>query len=133
MYFCDKNPEVLLSKLQICAPKPLEWFSSNYMKMNSDKCHIDYKINFHTHIENLYKKVGKKPHILGHAKYLSTNQAQILMKNFIKSQFSYRPLIWMRHSRRKNNQINKLHERSLKLFITIKSLLFGNFSKEISR
>ena len=32
-YFCDKNLEVLLSKLQICAQ--LEWFSNNYMKMNS--------------------------------------------------------------------------------------------------
>ena len=39
-YFCDKNLEVLLSKLQICALKLLEWFSNNYMEMNSDKCHL---------------------------------------------------------------------------------------------
>ena len=39
-YFCDKNLEVLLSKLQICALKLFEWFSNNYMKMNSDKCHL---------------------------------------------------------------------------------------------
>ena len=39
-YFCDKNPEVHLSKLQICALKLFEWFSNNYMKMNSDKCHF---------------------------------------------------------------------------------------------
>ena len=39
-YFFDKNLEVLLSKLQICALKLLEWFSNNYMKMNSDKCHL---------------------------------------------------------------------------------------------
>ena len=32
--------EVLLSKLQICVLKILEWFSNNYIKMNSDKCHI---------------------------------------------------------------------------------------------
>ena len=30
--FCDKNLEVLLSRLQICALKLLEWFSNNYMK-----------------------------------------------------------------------------------------------------
>ena len=36
--FCDKNLEVLLIKLQIYALKLLEWFSNNYMKMNSDKC-----------------------------------------------------------------------------------------------
>ena len=31
-YFFDKNHEVILRKLQICALKLLEWFSSNYMK-----------------------------------------------------------------------------------------------------
>ena len=35
-YFFDKNPEVFLSKLQICALKMLECFSNIYMKMNSD-------------------------------------------------------------------------------------------------
>ena len=39
-YFCDKNLEVRLSKLQICALKLSEWFSNNYMKMNSGKCHL---------------------------------------------------------------------------------------------
>ena len=39
-YFCDKNLEVLLSQLQIYALKLLEWFSNNYMKMNSEKCHL---------------------------------------------------------------------------------------------
>ena len=34
-YFCDKNLEVILSKLQIYARKLLEWFSNNYAKMNS--------------------------------------------------------------------------------------------------
>ena len=32
--------EVLVSKLQIRALKLFEWFSNNYMKMNSDKCHL---------------------------------------------------------------------------------------------
>ena len=39
-YFCDSNFKVLLSALQIYALKLLEWFSNNYMKMNSDKCHL---------------------------------------------------------------------------------------------
>ena len=38
-YFFDKNLEVILSKLQICALKLLEWFPNNYMEMHSDKCH----------------------------------------------------------------------------------------------
>ena len=92
--FCDKNLEVLLTTLQICALKLLEWFSENYMKINSDRCHlilssnenkklefngevinntqiqkllglhIDYKLKFDTHIETLHKKVGEKLHAL---------------------------------------------------------------------
>ena len=34
-YCCDKNLEVLLSKLQIRTLKLCEWFSNNYMKMSS--------------------------------------------------------------------------------------------------
>ena len=37
------------------------------------------------------------------------------MKAFIKSQFSYCPLVWMFHSRTLNNRINKIHERALRL------------------
>ena len=39
-YFCDKNLEVPLIKLQLCALKLFEWFSNNYMKIDSDKCHL---------------------------------------------------------------------------------------------
>ena len=34
-YFCDEILEVLHSELQTCALKVLEWFSNNYMKVNS--------------------------------------------------------------------------------------------------
>ena len=121
LYFCDKNLEVLLSKLQICALKLSERFSNNYMKINSDKCHQifssndenkkielngevindtqvqkqhlgvqnDYKLKFNRHIEILCKKVGKKLDALArNIKYMSTIQAQLLMRSFIMSQFS---------------------------------------------
>ena len=54
-------------------------------------------------------------------KFMSKNQAQLLMRRFIMSQFSYCPLIWMCHSRRINNQINKLDERALRLVYKDKS------------
>ena len=44
-YFCDKNLEVLLSKLQISALKLLQWFSDNYIKTNFDKCHLIFSSN----------------------------------------------------------------------------------------
>ena len=57
-------------------------------------------------------------------KFMSKNQAQLLMRRFIMSQFSYCPLIWMCHSRRINNQIKKLHERALRLVYNYKSSSF---------
>ena len=56
--------------------------------------HIDYKLKFDTHIEVLCKNVGKKLHALARViKFMSANQAQILMRSFIMSQFSYYPPI----------------------------------------
>ena len=46
------------------------------------------------------------------------------MRSFLMSQFSYCPLIWMCRSRRINNQINKLHERALRLVYNDKSSSF---------
>ena len=94
--------------------------------------HIDYKLKFDTRIESLCKKVGKKLHTLARfIKYISTNQAQLLMRSFIMSHFSYCRLIWMCYSRKINTQINKLHERTLRLVYNDKSSFFGNFLKEI--
>ena len=111
------------------ALKLLEWFWSNFIEMNSDKYHL---ISFPS--------------------YKVTNQAQLLMRIFIMSQFSYCRLIWMCHSRNINNQINKLHGFTLRLvysdknssfrelletdkLVTIhkRTLLFGNFLKQISQ
>ena len=82
-------------------------------------------------METVCKMVGKElliiPQII---KYMSTNQAQVLIRIFM-SQFSYCLFIWMCHSRLLNNQINKLHERTLRLVSTIKALLFGNLLKDI--
>ena len=73
--------------------------------------HIDYNLKFDAHIEILCKKVRKKLYTLARfIRYMSTIQAQLLMRSFTMSQFSYCPLIWMCHSRKINNQIDKMHE-----------------------
>ena len=46
---------------------------------------------------------------------MSLPQRKIVMKSFILSQFGYCPLVWMFHSRKLNNRINKIHERALRL------------------
>ena len=40
-------------------------------------------------------------------------QRRSIMKAFICSQFGYCPLVWMFHSRKINNRVNSLHERTL--------------------
>ena len=56
-YFCDKNLEVLRSKLQLCAIKLFEWFSNNYMKIKSDKCHLVLSSNDENNILEFNRKV----------------------------------------------------------------------------
>ena len=46
------------------------------------------------------------------------------MKAFAESQFSHCPLIWMFHSRRLNNKINRIHERALRITFNDKSSAF---------
>ena len=42
-------------------------------------------------------------------------QRKIIMMCFILSQFGYCPLVWMFHSRKLNNRINRIHERALRI------------------
>ena len=69
-------------------------FINNTQVQKLPGVHTEYKLKFDTHIEIPCKKVRKKLHALARViKYMSTNQAQLLMRSFIMSQFSYCPLI----------------------------------------
>ena len=86
---------------------------------------IDYELMLDTHIETLCEKVGKN--LLGLSrviKFMSTSEAQLLMRSFIMSQFSYCWLTWMCHSRNINSQVNKLYECALRLVYNDKSSSF---------
>ena len=98
---------------------------SNTQVQNLLGVHIDYKLNFDAHTESLCNKVGEKLHALARiVTYMSTNQAQLLMRSFIMSKFRYCPQISMCDSRKINTQINKLHECDLRLFYNDKSFSF---------
>ena len=43
------------------------------------------------------------------------NKLKIILKAFITSKFGYCPLVWMFHSRKSNNRVNKIYERALRL------------------
>ena len=78
---------------------------------------IDNKLTFEPHIKNLCNKVSQKLNTLarGVSHYINFEQRRTIMKAFITSQFGYCPLVWMFHTRKSNNRINRLHERSLRL------------------
>ena len=77
---------------------------------------IDNKLTFEKHVTNLCNKVSQKLNALTRiVNYIQPNQRRLIMKAFITSQFGYCPLVWMFHTRRINNRINRLHERSLRL------------------
>ena len=77
---------------------------------------IDRHLNFNEHVSSLCRKVGNKLSVLARlSNFMSFKQRRILLKIFIESQFGYCPLVWMFHSRRVNNEINHLHECSLRI------------------
>ena len=62
------------------------------------------------------KKASQKRHALARiVDYMDLPKRKVLMKVFIRSQFSYCPLIWMLHSSTLNSRINTIHERAPRL------------------
>ena len=89
------------------------WESNKQKLLGLD---IDRNLNFNEHVSSLCRKAGNKLSVLARlSNFMSFKQRRILLKTFIESQFGYCPLIWMFHSRRVNNKINHLHERSLRI------------------
>ena len=77
---------------------------------------IDSKLSFDKHVSSLCKKATQKLHALARvAHYMDLPQRRRIMKAFINAQFGYCPLVWMCHSRRLNNRINKIQERALRI------------------
>ena len=70
---------------------------------------IDKELTFEDHVRSLLRKANQKFYALMRvSKYMSKDKLRILLKSFIESQFNYCPLIWMCHSKKMHNRINKL-------------------------
>ena len=77
---------------------------------------FDYKLKFTNHIENICKKASQKINALDRiAPYMGICKRRTLMNAFFKSQFNCCPLIRLCCSRSLNNEIDRLHERSLRI------------------
>ena len=77
---------------------------------------IDSNLIFEKHVSNICKKAGNKLSALSRmSTYLGTDKLRLLMRPVVTSQFQYCPLVWMLHSRKMNDKINRLHERALRI------------------
>ena len=135
-----------LKKLRSYTIKIFEWFHNNQLKLNTGKCnlitsstspveiqientiissvkrvkllgvHIDGRLDFDYHVNQICKKASKKiPALSKVCKYMDQNKQRMLMKTFIIPQIFYCPLVWMFHSQNTKNRVNKIHERTLRL------------------
>ena len=94
----------------------------------------DNKLFFDSHINRICKKADQKLSALSRTSaFIALNKIQILFQSMIKSQFSYCHLIWMFYSRKSNNLINKIHERSLRTVTSDKNSNFEDLLKLVIR
>ena len=77
---------------------------------------IDEKLTFTKQIANVCSLANNRLTALTRIKrFLSTEQTKYLSEAYIMSAFKYCPLIWMFCNKTLNNQINKIHKRTLRL------------------
>ena len=77
---------------------------------------LDNKAKFATHLSNITKNGNKKFNALTQVQnYMTTDQKKLIFSSFIKSQFTYCPLIWMFFTKRSLRRIDNIHERCLHL------------------
>ena len=75
---------------------------------------VDNKFTFDSCIKNICRKAGQKlGALLRITNYLNSSQKKLNFSGMIKCQFSYCP--WMLSSRKANNLINRIHERSVRI------------------
>ena len=77
---------------------------------------LDNILSFAEHVSGLCSKASQKLHALARVSpYMNITKRRTIMNAFITSQFGYCPLVWMFHSHKLNNRINKIHERALRI------------------
>ena len=105
-YVKDSKLKSVLQKLEHNSELAVAWFEMNYIKLNSDKCHLlisrnenelitlDNNQKFDKHVSNICPRANRKLSALTRvAKSLPFKKRRILFKAFIELQFEYCPLV----------------------------------------
>ena len=102
----DENLSIIVDQYEI----------SNSRKVKLLGVTLDNRLSFAEHVSGLCSKASQKLHALARVSpYMNIIKRRTIMNASITSQFGYCPLVWMFHSRKLNNRINKIHERALRL------------------
>ena len=89
------------------------------------------KFDFDEHATLLRRKASQKLNALVRvAQYMNLRQRRLIMNAFIFSQFGYCLLVWMFHSRKLNNRMNNIHERSLRIVYRDYESIFQQLLKQ---
>ena len=130
-------------------PNPDKWHlilsekgSTNFVNINGNYIfngenqkilgvYFDNKLNFEYHVGKLCKQASQKLHVLARVSaFMSCRQKKIIMNAFITSQFGYCPLIWMCYNRNIHKQIDRIHERALRIVYTDNNSSFEDLLKK---
>ena len=80
------------------------------------------------YFDEIYKKARQKLSALSRVNlFMDLSKRCVLLNAFFISQFSYCPLVWMFYSREKNNKINQIHERWLRIIYSDNKSTFYEF------
>ena len=77
---------------------------------------IDNNLDFSDHISNICKTANQKLNaLLRVSANMNSDKCTLLLNSFIKSQFSYCPLIWMFCNRKSMKKVDKIQKLYLRL------------------
>ena len=96
---------------------------------------IDSEVTFSKHVENLCRKTNQKLRGLARvANFMILKKAPLSCENIWGFfQFNHCPLVWMCHSRKLNNKLNRLQERSLRIVYNDKCSTLISCSKKTNQ
>ena len=116
----------------------INWFKTNTMIVNPDKFQsmiisstedlsksvkllgikIDNKLNSEKRISNICKKASNELNAIYRLQtFIGHKEKEAITNTFVHSNFNYGCLIWHFSSKKSQNKVEKIHERSLKFLL----------------
>ena len=81
---------------------------------------IDNKLNFEKHISSICRKASNQLNEICRLEtFMGHTEKEAIINTFVHSNFNYGCLIWHFSSKKSQNKVKKIHERSLKFVLNI--------------